>query len=318
METSERARILSKRKTRIGWSVTTIPYTAVPDYDFEAASKGLDDAGRRMELEIDWTATLGRRVFPTFSRELHVSKEDLEFDPTLTLHAGWDMPGTPAFVPCQLNRYGQLLVFPSLCPPESDESGVWEFACRVADHLQREYASPHGLALEDLKIVHVGDPAGQHRPVQTRMKRQEVHACFEILRKGSKVYLGEDDRGEPVYEERPGWGWRVTSGAMELTTRLEAIRARLSMILPGSLSAIVVDHREEVLKGAFLGNYAFAEYGDGTYSREPMKNHASHGIDALGYAITRLSAQPRVDKKPDEDEPARPPVVSQASNRSWR
>lgn len=43
----------------------------------------------RQELDIDYAASMGSKVFPTFSLENNV-KEGLEYDPTLPLYISWD------------------------------------------------------------------------------------------------------------------------------------------------------------------------------------------------------------------------------------
>src|SRR5438132_3862073 len=124
-DTLARSRVLPKKKTKAGWSITTINWRKVPQYDFAAACIGLDEAGIRMELENDWTASSGRRVYPLFDRDTHVATEPFDFDPSRPLHCGWDLPVCPAFVPTQINAYGQWCVFPSISPPEDESIDVW-------------------------------------------------------------------------------------------------------------------------------------------------------------------------------------------------
>ncbi len=311
-------RTLPKRRTKSGWAITSVHWSVVPGYDRVAAGRGMSEAEQRMEFEIDWTATRGKRVYPEASREVHVAKEPIPFDQTLPMHCGFDVPGTPAFVPAQVNAYGQLCLWPSLSPPEEESIGVWEFGDRVANHLLREYAAPIGMGLDDLKLVMIGDPAGRNPVSRTGAKRQETRAAFDILNRGSKMYLGEDDRGETIYEERPGWGWRLIPGAMDNTTRQDAVRARLTKLLPGGLPALIIDPRADVIISGFMGAYRYKEYEDGSFSREPLKDYWSHTMNCVEYLCTRLFASPRQKRDVDEDEPARPPVVSQASNRMWR
>jgi hypothetical protein len=308
---------LPLRHTRDGWYILGVPWEVVPGFDFEAACIGMGQAEIEMELKRNWSVTRGKPVYPEFSVDKHVARQSLVFDPSRPLHCGYDWLGTPAFVPTQLNAFGQWLIFPSLSPPESESIGIYEFAEQVANHLLRRYAAPHGLSLDDLELVHVGDPSGRNPPARTAGTRQETASAFEILKRGSKMYLGEDDRGEPVFEEKPGWGWRVIPGAMRISDRIEAVRARLTTTLKGGLSALVVDPAAQVVKDGLQGGYHYKRYSDDTYSRDPEKTHESHTCDALAYIATRLFARnPRAEE--DEDDPKRPPVISQAANRSYR
>jgi hypothetical protein len=312
-----RKRILPLRRNALGWAITTIHWRSIPGYDFAAASQGLDEQGIQRELEINWHVASGKRVIPEYSDEMHLSKEPLVADPDLPLHIGIDVPGTPACVVTQINKYGQWMVLSSLSPDEKTEIGVYEFGQMMADHLLREYAAPHGLGLDDLKLVFVGDPAGRNRPARTGSRRQETRAAWEVLRVGSRLYCGTDDRGEEIYEERPGWGWHIIPGPIDITTRLEALKARLTRILPGGLPAFVLNCEAHFLRLCFLGLYSFREYSDGTFSREPDKGHASHSMDCLCYLAARLHAQPVRRAHHDEDAPQSGYISKAASRRHY-
>ena len=283
-----RSRLLGKRHTKDGWCITRIHYEDVPDYDYQSASQGLSEEAKRQELEIDWTASKGKRVYPEFSPKLHRSHEDLQFDPIRPLYCGWDFGGTPAFVVSQLNVFGQWLVFPSLSPLEDVTVGIYDFGQLVSDHLQRNYASPHGLDRKRLKVIHFGDPAGAMRPPKIGQRPRESQSAFEILQRGLVLPLGLDEDGESVQERRPGLGFKIRPGAVNLTARLEAVRARLRMTLRDGLPAMVVDHRSTCLLDGFGGAYCYPQYADGTYGRDPRKNWYSHTHDALQYVATRL------------------------------
>src|SRR6266567_4283291 len=124
---SPTARVLGKRYNKDGWAITRIHYSVVPGYDYEAAAKGLSEEAKRAELEIDWTASKGKRVYPEFSPQLHRSLTDLPFNPAGICYCGWDFGGTPAFVLTQLNLFGQWLIFPSLSPLEDTSLGIYDF-----------------------------------------------------------------------------------------------------------------------------------------------------------------------------------------------
>ncbi len=156
MSSEAPAPLLPCRVTADGWNVLTVHYSKVPGYDFAAACVGMGEDEIQRELEINWAVTPGLRVYPQFSRERHEAAEALPFDPERPLHVGIDAPGTPAAAITQLNAFGQWLIYPSLSPEEGEFGSFYDFAEHLANHLTREYAAPHGLGLEDLKLVFIG------------------------------------------------------------------------------------------------------------------------------------------------------------------
>lgn len=302
-------------KTPDGWSRLTIHHSLVPDYDYEDACEGLTDEAIRQELEIDWSASKGRRVYPEFGSRLHVALDPLPFNQHRALYCGWDFGGTPAFVISQLNAFGQWLIYPGLAPSEDATIGVYEFGHLVADYIQREFATPYGKTLRDLKLIHFGDPAGAARPPRTGDKPEETQSCFEILEKGLKVVIGHERSGHPIFEVKPGFGFKIQPGAVNITERLEAVRARLKMVLKDGLPALVVDPRAAVIKDAFNGGYTYPQRHDGTYDDKPKKNWYSHSMDALQYVATRLFVTMEGEEEEDEDRERRTEFRSQAAGR---
>jgi hypothetical protein len=51
---------------------------------------------------------------------------------------------------------------------------------------------------------------------------------------------------------------------------------------------------------AFGGLYAYKDYGDGNYSRDPNKGYESNVMDAIGYIATRMDAKHKPIKERDE------------------
>jgi hypothetical protein len=317
----ERAdRKLPLRYTRDEWYILSVPWESVPNYDFAAACKGMDDSAIQREILRNWSVTPGKAVYPQYSERLHLAEGPLPYDPSRPLHIGWDWAwtGCPACVVTQLNHYGQWLVLSEIAPNEAEATEPYSFAERVASHLLRVYANPNDMDLDDLEMVHIGDPAGVNPPVRAREgRKQEVHSCFEILKKGSKLYLGNDDHGNPAYEEKPGWGWNVIKGKGGKTDRIQAVTARLTTTLPGGHTAFLVDPRCEAVRNALGGGYAYKQFSDGTYGHDPEKNLASHIADALAYVATRLDARPARKWEQDDDEVPAGGLGSMASG-NWR
>jgi hypothetical protein len=311
----EKTRVLPLRKTSSDWHILTIHYSVVPDYDFVEASKGLSYETIRQEFEIDWSSTSGLRVYPEFGREHHVATEPLEYNPNKPLYCGWDFGGTPAFVPTQINAFGQWLLFPSVSPPDESTLGAYEFAQIVHDYLVREYALPSGKELKQLKIVHYGDPAGAAPPARVGDSPKEVRSVFDIIYKGIEIGIGEDEYGNKKVIKKPGFGWRILPGKVGIPERLESVRSRLTTSLEGGIPALVVDPRAEVIKEGFLGGYHRKQYTNGEYDRYPEKNFYSHTFDAFGYIATRLFERINRDDEEDEDNGPRYEFVSHAASR---
>jgi hypothetical protein len=307
---AEPGKLVRRWTTRDGWTIATLGWQLVPGYDYQAASEGLSTEARRQEIDIDWTATRGKVVYHEYNPKLHEALEPLTFDPRRPLHCGWDFGahegGTPAWVPTQLNSYGQWLIFPGIAPLEDQSIGTYEFGQLVADHLQREYAAPNGLEWRQLKLIHFGDPNGNQRPPRVGQSPREMATHFERLDRGIAIPLGMDENGEMRYERRPGFGFKIMPGPVNISERLDAVRARLSLLLPGGLPAIVVDPRATVIRDAFSGGYVYDKRADGSYDERPKKDFYSHSMDALAYVANRLFMTPEEDD--DDRGPSRRPA----------
>lgn len=308
--------LVPRRHTSQGWCVVTVPWLIVPGYDLVDVCRGQPDEIIRREVCLDWTATTGKRVYPEFSPGLHVAQEPLDFYPDETLYVGWDLPGCPAAVITQMNPYGQWCVLSSVSPREEETVGVYEFGEMVAAHLTRCYALPNEMALSELTLLHYGDPAGNRRAPRVGdavPDRAEVRSCYDILDLGERLCVGHDKRGEPIYEERPGWRWRVLPGAVTLSEREGAVRARLSTTLKGGVPALIVCPTAKIIREALGGGHHYRQLSDGRYEPKPHKGFHSHTANALEYVASRLFEQP---KKKDGHASAREPVVSRAATKS--
>lgn len=255
-------RVLPVRDLKSGWTVVTARWDKVPDYPYQQTAKGLPDNVRRQELDLDWNASSGKLVYPEFG-DIHVAKEPLPFDPERPLVLGWDVggtahTGTPACVLSQVSSVGQWLLYDCIIPPDDKQVSVYEFATEwVARTLYEEYAEPFGFDLEALKLVHFGDPAGNARHVTTLGggKNLEKASCYEIIQNGYSVHKGFDERDREIVEKRDGLGWIIESGEVSVTRRLEAMKARLKLLINGGHPALVVDPEATYLLDAFRGGY---------------------------------------------------------------
>ncbi len=281
-----------------------------PEYDPDVIGAGMSVQTYRREVLGDWSATTGKVVYPEFGA-IHKALDPLPFDPGRPLVCGWDFggsptSGTPAFVPTQLNARRQWLVYPPLVPGEQETVGIYEFTQWVAQYLAEEFAAPAGLALPELKLVHIGDPAGDYHPPRTQgmtSSRLEMRSCYQIIERGLQVVVGHTEFGQPIVEEKPGFGWRVKRGEVTLAKRMEALRSRLTMLVDGGLPALVVDPAAKMIIDGFEGGYHYPQRQDGRYELDPAKNHFSHPMNALEYAASRLGTA--FAPEPDDEGPAR-------------
>jgi hypothetical protein len=308
-------KVLPRWKTAQGWTVLQIHGpSAVPGYDLAAVSEGMSPDMIEREIHLNWATSGDKRVYPEFGRHFHVATEPLEIDPELPLHCGWDPGGTPAFVVSQVNRWGQWMLLSSVSPKEDQSIGVYDFVRMCADHLWTKYAQPYDLELEDLRLVHIGDPAGNQPLPTAGGERREARTFYEVLQSGVRIFLGRDEYDQPRYEERPGWGWYVEPGAMGITERLEAVRSRLTRVLPGGIPALVVNAEPDgrIFVEGFSGGYCYRTRSDGRPELDPFKGYYSHTFDALAYVSTKLDALPPA--RGDEGDNGREPWRSIASS----
>jgi hypothetical protein len=133
-----------------------------------------------------------------------------------------------------------------MCPLVLTSSAAWWRTTYSAS-----MRPPYGLDLDDLKMIHIGDPWGRARVPRPGQSKKEAASFYDILKRGIDIRTGQDEDGNPVYEHKPGWGWKVIPGAVNITERLEAVRSRLSTILPGGYPGLVVDPRATLIISGF-------------------------------------------------------------------
>lgn len=284
----------------------------IPGYVPAEVGRGMPKMAFRREVLGDWTATTGKLVYPEYG-DIHEPNQPLPFDPQRPLIICWDAPsgtgGTPAMVPTQISAAGQWCIYNGIQGGDEVE-GYWAFIERCAQFLYEEFAAPDDLELSDLELIHYGDPAGNARPVAGGMpsQRGEIRSFFEVANLGEEVPLGHDANGKAIVEKRPGRGWVIRGGEVQPAKGIEAIRARLTTLLPGGAPALVVDVGATQIRAAFKGGYHFKQRADGQYELDPEKNEYSHPMDALRYGASRLFAA-RGKRDRDEDERPRRAAV---------
>jgi hypothetical protein len=165
---------ISTRKTSLGWDVFRLHYTADPDKDpdtpagkkwCEETFKGLPDARRRKEFEIDYGAMGGQLVFPEFDESIHVVEHNLPLSPhdwTVWLACDPHPRRAHAFVWLAVNRYGDMTIPWSWWPEELNQESERRGEGRL---LIREYAESlrevENAKLFPASYVELMDPAGK-------------------------------------------------------------------------------------------------------------------------------------------------------------
>jgi hypothetical protein len=281
--------------------VLQVNWWAVPGYDIEDVARGIGPEEFEREVLISWAHRKGKSVTPWFGQKTHVALDPIPYDPGRPLHIGLDWERQPTAVFSQVNAYHQWCILSCVQVPEDETSGVYEFGVRIAEHLLDKYAAPNRVAISELPLVFIGDPSGAQPParvgdaVPKPGSPREVRSAFDILRHGVEVYVGRDERGEPIYEKRPGWGWDIIRGEMYLLRRLEALRMRGQMLVGQGQPALVVDPECHLVIDALSGGWHYHQRNTGEYEPDPKQDWAKDVGDALSYIPHYLNVLPVSD-----------------------
>lgn len=190
----------------------------------------------------------GKPVFPSFSREFHVAKEDVPYikSQDKPLLIGLDFGLTPAMCIGQLDPFGRLLVYDAVV---SEGMGISRFINeKIKPLLSTKYPG--------MSAVIIGDPAGQQR-AQT-----DERSCFDILK---------------------AEGFRVIAArSNSVVARIAAVEKFLSRQVEGK-AGMLIDPRARPLIAALGGGYRYKVKKTGETETSPEKNAASHIADAFQY-----------------------------------
>lgn len=230
----------------------------------------------------------GKRVYPTFRREVHVAREELQPLPGVEISCGIDFGRTPAaifgqkmhsdrwiilheflasdmganrFAIALKNEIGRLGWSDGrLANEEEIEERLKQFETDEDIGMQKEYFQDDLLFSPKFPMSFVGDPAGSGR-AQTDDKTP-----FMIMRA----------HGLPV---RP-----APSNDPEL--RIEAVESPLNRLVDGMPGMLISPHCTNLIAG-FEGGYHFKrkQVSIEQYDDKPNKNRFSHPHDALQYLM---------------------------------
>ena len=191
----------------------------------------------------------GKPVYPSFSADAHVAKEEIAIAAGLPVYVGLDFGLTPSATLGQKIR-GRWLI-------QSEIVAVDMGIVRFAEVLRNELATRFQAASD---VIIYGDPAGDFR-AQT-----DESTPFQILR-------GAGLRAFPA-----------PSNSVDL--RIEAVASQLTKMTDGK-PAFMIDRRCSMLIKGFEAGYAYKriEVSGERYADKPDKNMFSHVHDALQYMM---------------------------------
>lgn len=209
----------------------------------------------------------GKPVYPEFNHNIHVSEEELNWNKFKPLLIGFDFGLTPAMVVTQITSKGQWVI---LHEEWSDGMGINRFGDHCLEVLNLKYPGA---------IWHVyADPAGEQR-AQTDEK-----TCYQIL----------DEKG-----------FTCQAGAIDFTSRREAIATRLNTMIEGMPAMLIDGVNCKMLVKGMMGGYQYSEIANsGRYHEKPLKNSYSHPHDALQYIATEIFTKRINTKKKKKKRPS--------------
>jgi PBSX family phage terminase large subunit len=211
------------------------------------------------------TVGTGKQVYPEFNPDLH-SVQNLQVIQGEPLILGWDFGLTPACVVMQITPRGQLLVLKEYV---ANGMGIRSFADSVViPSIKRDFVyNKIGMSF--------ADPSGS-----ARNEIMEEMSCI-----GELNSLGIETIGARTNEINP---------------RLSAVRYFLNKMVDGKPGFLIDKRNCPVLYKGFVKDYIYqrlAVVGEERFKDKPLKNHASHPMDALGYACLEIASDNIVKDK---------------------
>jgi len=235
-----------------------IPIQAVE----EERESGMSEEMIRQEFYCSFHGiSIGKRVYPEFHSEYHISDEPLlplvyegvKAGKNRVVVRGWDNTGlNPACVLTYVNSLGQWYIFREFC---GDDIGIVEFGEMIQTWCGQNL--PGATVYRDY-----GDPAG-------RVRDTTKQSPADYLKQHCSI--------------------SIQDGIQTFKIRRESVARRLEKQVSGGEPALLVDPKCQMLIEGFEGGYAYTEIGTtGVFRTDPQKNQWSHPHDGLQYAATRL------------------------------
>lgn len=210
----------------------------------------------------------GKKVFTEFNSDIH-AVDELTAIQGMPVYLGWDFGLTPACVVMQLTPRGQLMLLKEYV---ADGMGIRSFAESVViPALMRDFPyNKVGLS--------VGDPAGDAR----NEIMEELSCISELTSLGVKT---------------------IPARTNDIAPRLNAIRYFLNKMVDGKPCFLIDKKKCPTLYKGFVKDYVYmriAVAGEERYRDKPLKNMASHPMDATGYGCLELASDQIMATKAEE------------------
>lgn len=264
------------------WYSLVLPVSAtklVDEEELRDARKLMSEEEYDREYECSFNSVIGKKIYPEFSRRMHVTLEDLTPTTPTEIHRGWDNTGlSPACCLAYITTGGQQRVFKEFC---FADCGIMEAVEAVV--LWCNQNLPTGCSFKDFC-----DPAGRIRDTS------KMSARDYMVRKAAEM-------GHMLYPIDGVQTWKV---------RRESVAGRLTKIMNGQPAFLVSEYGCPILVEGFEGGYAYREIANmkGMFAEEAIKNRYSHPHDSLQYLNSRVflaTSSPKVSHTGDivdEDE----------------
>jgi hypothetical protein len=236
---------------------------ALPRTDFER------------EYLVDFTTFSGKPVYPEFRDHIHVARQPLPYAPNRTIIRGWDIPGPLACVWLQLYPIDGASPAPvGVVKPGS------QFRLHILAELYAE--------------LPVSEFARQVKSLSTTMFPQAT-SFLDWSDPQAWAASGANDKRTCAQIIREETGILLNPGPVDLVSRTEPVRQWLGRLVPTANpseppGALLLDPSCSMLRAAFKGGYRYEEIqASGRFKEVPEKNEYSHVMNALEYAVARLS-----------------------------
>lgn len=193
----------------------------------------------------------GVRVFPECRDGVHIVDEEIEPIKGIPLVLGWDFGRSPATLITQITPRGQWLWLREL---QSLNSGL-ERHIELLRVMLNQFYSEHTIR------NNFGDPSGAFG------SQNDEQTCFTIL---------------------TAHGFNIAGGEQDIQSRLESVKQQFYRTLDDGKPKILISRPNcQNAVEALTGAYRFPKSRDGTIGDKPIKNEASHLMDAAQYIATR-------------------------------
>lgn len=222
-------------------------------------------------------------VYPEFNPDLHVSRGPLTPIAGRPVIVGLDAGGTPAAAVLQVAPNGQKRVLAELSTHEREDGSVTG-PHRFGEALARLLAELAPQA----EVVAVADPSAA---------------------------WGGDAHGEGSWIEIVGRAAGIAvrpAGSNDPTVRIEALRRPLTTLIDGRVPGIVLSPACRLLERALARDYRW-QVTAGRRGERPLKNWASHLVEALQYALMEADGVAAVLGRRDARARRAQPAVARAS-----